>query len=217
MENDFIDYHSVLENIELALEDPKYSPILLKLEKNFQDTHITISSIDTKEPLNRYYFERVLNLHIDETGKTLLTLLLEDNKITKSTYTFLKSVNLSIFKVVKVKKESFIIVDLLEPKTGKKYKPIKREIPLSYYWKVIEKNDLIQTFLYLTPIQISTSAIIHDKSVRKFIQKKVDIILDSTNYFENRKELLLRRLFRDYIMFHRYKNKTALEIYELEL
>jgi hypothetical protein len=182
-------------------------PLLSDLEKIFYKTHITISEIDSKE-LYKYYFEKVLTIK-SENNKTILEILYRDKKISEETFIILSNVRLSLFKVKKVKKETFIVIDLFDPK-------IKIELPLTYYWKAIAKNEIIQSFLYGTPPQLSTNGITHSKGLKKFIQNKVSELLILEDIKEE-KELLLQRLFRNFVIFKRYKHKTALEIYELEL
>jgi len=201
------EYTELLKEVETAL-DAQYMPLLSDLEKIFYKTHITISEIDSKE-LYKYYFERVLTIK-SENNETILEILYRDKKISEETFFILSNVRLSLFKVKKVRKETFIVIDLFEPK-------IKIELPLTYYWKAISKNDIIQSFFYkTTPPQLSIDGITHSKSVKKFIQNKVSEILESENV-ESEKELFIRRLFRNFVIFQRYSHKTALEIYELEL
>ncbi len=204
-------YESSMEIIENLLKDSKYQGILLNLEKLFIKTHISITNIDKeREILWGYYFEKTLITPIEDyENRTLLDLLYDENKLDMNTYSFLKNKTLSVFKVKKVKKEFFTVIDIFNNKE-------KIDLKFTEEWFGINKGDLIQSYLYYsTEPYLSIYGFIHPKGVDKFILKETKNIIKNKNY--DYIDEFLAKLFRKFVNSKRYSRKDSLEIYSIDL
>jgi len=204
-------YESSMEYIERLLKNPKYEEILLDLEQLFIKTHISITGIDKeREVLWGYYFEKTLITPIEKyNNKNLLDLLHENRELDLDTYNYLKNKRLSVFKVKKIKKDMFTIIDIFNKKE-------KINLNFTKEWLGINKGDLIQSSLYYSGIPyLSVYGFIHPKGVDKFILKEAKNIINGKNY--SYIDDFLAKLFRKFVNSKRYSKKDALEIYSIDL
>ena len=206
-------YEASVNKVGEVLSDKKYGEVLEFVKKYFEETHISITEIDKdKMLLYGYYFEKLLVTPItfeSKDNETILDLIYSYDEIDKETYDFLKNKKLSIFKVKKIKKENFFVIDVFEKK--KVY-----TLKLSDEWPLINKGDLIQGYMYFAyEPYLSPQSLIHPFEVNKYILKNVKLILKGKSNIN--KDNFLAKLFRKFVNSKRYFKKNALDVYKMDI